>query len=221
FRSVLDYSLPMQLICIFDTIFYRMEIYLITSFLGTGSAEQKRLLGAYGLAKQIARVIIQTQAAFSQIFAPVTSETYLKRDNTELWRQFWYTIEKLFLLNIAFGLFLGFFGMDFLRLLGGDSAVLPRPAYLWLLAGQFFYSTSFLLMIFLVTMQRSRSFIVGELVVFILALGLGLFAVQRWQVTGVAFVTFFCYFGISLIAIVEVARAYFARHSFTAGQARS
>lgn len=211
FRSVIDYSLPMQLICIFDTLFYRMDIYFITYFLGTGSLEQRRLLGVYGLAKQIARVIIQTQTAFSQIFAPVTSESYLNRDEKGLWRQFWYTMEKLFLLNCVFVLALGFFGMDILRLLGGDATLLPPASYLWLLAGQFFYSTTFLLMVFLVTQQRSRHFIIGEWVVFILAVILGVFAVQKWQTTGVAFVTFFCYFWISLIAIVEVVRCYRCR----------
>ncbi len=215
FRSVFGYSIPMQLICIFDVIFYRMDIYFITYFLGTGSAEQKKLLGAYGLAKQIARVIIQTQTAFSQIFAPVTSESYLNREGHTLWRQFWYAMEKLFLLNIAFVLFLGFFGMDILRLFGGDAVSLPQSAYLWLLAGQFLYSTSFLLMIFLVTIQRSRPLIVGEGIVLMAALLLGVFAVKQWQTTGVAFVTFFCYFGVSLIAMIEVARVYLSKKGLT------
>src|SRR5262249_20346275 len=72
--SLLKYSLPMYLIEISDAFLFRMDIFLISHFLGTGSSQQKKLLGVYGLAQQITRTMTATKNAFGPIFVPVTSE---------------------------------------------------------------------------------------------------------------------------------------------------
>lgn len=202
-RSLIVYSLPMQGIELFDTLFWRLDIFFVSWFLGTGSPEQRQLLGIYGLAKQIARVITQTKNAFGQIFVPVTSESFLGRQEEILGKQLRYALEKIVLLNIPFVLVLGWFGLDILVWYGKDISDLPRGVFYWLLAGQFCFSNAYLLMIFLVTVGRSQFFLAASGVILVAAFGAGLWVVPLWGTGGAAAVTFFTYLGWSLLALLQ------------------
>lgn len=204
FKSLVAYSFPMYCVDLFDTLFYRIDIYFLTAFLGTGSPEQKKLLGIYGLAKQIARVITQTKNAFGPIFAPVVSESFLGRNGAILLKQVQYALKKILLLNIPFLLFLVFFGMDILQWIGKEVRMMPAASYFWLLAGQFCYSNAFLLMLLLVTTRQAKRFLfAGGLVLGLGLLG-GVILVPVCATVGAGFITFFCYLGLSLAALYEV-----------------
>lgn len=203
-RSLVLYSLPMQAIELFDTLFWRLDIFFISHFLGTGSPEQKQLLGIYGLTKQIARVVIQTKTAFGQIFAPVSSESFLGRDEKVLRKQLCFALEKIVLLNIPFVLVLGFFGFDILELYGKDVSGMPRAAFYWLLGGQFCFSNAYLLMLFLVTVGQTRSFLLASAWILGLSLAFGIWSIPAWGPTGAAAVSFFTYLAWSLLATFQV-----------------
>ena len=55
--SLIRYSLPIYSTEMFDILLFRLDVFLIGFFLGTGTAAQKTLIGVYGLARQIARVL--------------------------------------------------------------------------------------------------------------------------------------------------------------------
>jgi O-antigen/teichoic acid export membrane protein len=206
YRAVIQYSLPMYIIEVVDTTLYRIDIFLISAFLGVGSPMQMKLLGVYGFAKQIARVITQTKNAFAPIFVPVSSESYLRNDTKELWDQVRFAMEKLFLLNIAFGLFLAAFGKDILLIVGKDASLLSGGTFLCLLGGQFAYSTFSVIMFFLVTTQHSRFFLIAELLILGAATLVGSFVVQDYYAFGAAATISAGYALIIIIAIVQTLR---------------
>ncbi|MBI4125827.1 MAG: oligosaccharide flippase family protein [Deltaproteobacteria bacterium] len=205
-RSLIFYSIPMQGIELLDTLFYRLDIFFISWFLGTGSPEQRQLLGIYGLAKQIARVITQTKTAFGQIFVPVTSESFLGEEEKTLKKQLRYALEKIVLLNVPFVLILGFFGLDILGWYGKDASILPRAAYFWLLAGQFCFSNAYLLMLFLVTVGEWRWLVPAGAGILLAAFAGGFWVTPVWGATGAAAVTFFTYFCWSSLAVLQTRR---------------
>jgi O-antigen/teichoic acid export membrane protein len=204
--ALIKYSLPMYIIEAVDTTLYRIDIFLISAFLGVGSPMQIKLLGVYGFAKQIARVITQTKNAFVPIFVPVSSESYLRNDTKELWDQVRFAMEKLFLLNIAFGLFLAAFGKDILLIVGKDASLLSGGTFLCLLGGQFVYSTFSVIMFFLVTTQHSRFFLIAELLILGIAALVGSFVVQEYYAFGAAATVSIGYGLIMAIAIVQTLR---------------
>ena len=97
---------------------YRLDIFLIGAFLGTGTPEQQKLIGVYGFAKQIARVATQIKKAFGSIFISVTSESFLGAEKEVLSAQVRYAMEKILLLNMALALFLASFGKDIMDFFG-------------------------------------------------------------------------------------------------------
>ncbi len=218
YLAIIKYSLPMYIIEAVDTTLYRMDIFLLSAVLGTGNATQLKLLGVYGFAKHIARVITQTKNAFVPIFVPVSSETYLKNDSSELWNQVRFAMEKLFLLNIAFGLFLTFFGHDILGIVGKDVSLMPLSAFLCLLGGQFLYSTFSVVMFFLVTTQRSMTFLISEIIILAICAASGLYLVKYFQAIGAAAVVGSGYAVIMTIAVLQTiryhAKDFMTKHTF-------
>ena len=80
YKALIRYALPMHLIEVFDIFLFRSDIYMMSYFLGTGTAAQQKLFGVYGLAKQITRAMILTKNAFGPIFVAVSSEQFLKKE---------------------------------------------------------------------------------------------------------------------------------------------
>ncbi len=206
YRAIIRYSLPMYIIEAVDTTLYRMDIFLISAFLGAGSTAQMKMLGVYGFAKQIARVITQTKNAFAPIFVPISSESYLRNDQQELWDQMRFAMEKLFLLNIAFGLFLAVFGKDILLIVGKDASLLSNGTFLLLLGGQFLYSTFSIIMFFLVTTQSARLFLIMELVILAACALLGSVLVPQFGAWGAAAAISGGYAVIMGVAILQTLR---------------
>lgn len=204
--AIIRYALPMYIIEVVDATLYRIDIFMITYFLGTGTPAQMKVVGVYGFAKQLARIITQTKNAFAPIFVPVTSESYLKNDQGVLWDQMRFAMEKLFLLNIAFGLFLAAFGPEIMLMIGKDASLLSYNTFLSLLVGQFMYSTFSVLMFFLVTTQRSRLFLVAELVILGAVAVVGTLMVPLYGVLGAAASISGGYTLIMIIAIIQTFR---------------
>lgn len=204
--AILQYSFPMYVIEVVDTTLFRADIFLISAVLGTGTATQMKLLGVYGFAKQIARVLVQTKNAFAPIFVPVSSQSYLQKDSDQLWAQISFATEKMLLLNIGLGLFLAGFGMEILRVFGEDAHLMSYGTFIWLLAGQFFYSTFSMVMLFLVTTQKARVFLGLKVAILGIVIAVGGPIVEIFGAWGAAMTISIGYAMISFAAIAELLR---------------
>jgi O-antigen/teichoic acid export membrane protein len=200
---LLRYSLPMYLVDIVDNTLYRSDIFIMSAILGTGTPEQKALIGVYGIAKQIARVATQTKKAFGPIFISVTSESHLEEDHRNHNAQVLYATEKILLLNIALGLFLVFFGKEIIDLFIKDAAIITNETFLWLVAGQLAYSTFSLPMYSLINTGSYGRFLILNIAVLGLAAMLGSLAVEKWQAYGAALTLGLAYLIISAASIFE------------------
>ncbi len=206
YLALMRYSLPVYLIEIFDTILFRLDIFLVGALLGTGSVEQKSLIGVYGLARRVARVMIQTKNNFDPIFIAVTSESYRRNDWDRVWKSIRFSTEKIFLLNGALALFLAVFGREILEIFGRESRLVGSTTFLWLLAGQFSYSTFSLLSYFLVLTGRYRPFLTGYALVILLAALFGVWWIPRDGIHGAAMISGISYGLVALFGIFEVIR---------------
>jgi O-antigen/teichoic acid export membrane protein len=218
YYSLIRYSLPNYLVESFDVILYRLDIYLITGFMGTGSTEQQKLLGVYGLAKQITRTLTFTKNAFGSIFVSVTSEFFLQKNHEESWKSTRYATEKLLLLNMA--LFLSFlcFGRELLFIFGKDGNLVNQATFFWLLIGQFLYSSSALLMFYLIITLTARRFLTYYCLLILLTPVIGIYAVKNYGILGAAFTSGISYAAVTTLVLVEMLRNhqdfFLTRYSF-------
>jgi|GEM_PF-7130857 len=206
YASLIGYALPMYLIEVFDALLFRIDIFLLGAIMGTGTSEQKKLLGVYGLAKQISRVHLVTKIAFSPIFVAVSSEYHLRRESSEVWKTLRFSMEKMLLLNIPLGLFLVFFGRELLRIFGKDAALMPFDGYVGLVAGQFLYAVFSLLMIFLVVTQRSLRFLTLHFIILLASCFLVYWAIEAYGARGAGLTSGALYALVAGATVVETFR---------------
>ncbi len=208
FIDLFRYSIPIYLADGFDNLLYRVDIFLISALLGTGTAEQRSLIGVYGLAKQIARAVTQTKKAFTPIFISMTSESFLGKDIKTLESQVRYSMEKLLLLNIVLSLFLSLFGKELINLFGKNSSLITEGTFLWLLMGQVIFSTVSLLVYFLVATKSSGRILTLMVLVLGAAAITGVKVIRTNGVFGAAVIVGASYILLSLGTVLETIRLF-------------
>lgn len=204
--SFLHYSLPMYLLSGFDNILFRADIFLITTFLGSGSPEQQSLIGVYGLAKQIARIASQTKKAIGGILVPVASESFLGKDRESLKSHLRLSLEKILFLNIIIGFTLIFFSKNLVGFLGKNAALISTGTFLWLVIPQLLYSTSSVFLYFLVVTRSAGRLVVATMLTLLAAAVVGGKATLHFGLLGAAGTAGTAYLLVSLVAVVEARR---------------
>jgi len=208
YRALIRYALPMHLIEVFDIFLFRSDIYMMSYFLGTGTAAQQKLFGVYGLAKQITRALILTKNAFGPIFVAVSSEQFLKKERNQLWETFLYSFDKLLLLNLPFALALFCFGKELLLIFGSDSGLINFPTFLWLLIGQLLYSTAALFIYLLIVTVRYTSFLLIHFLILFSPILFGALWVPKYGALGGAMVSGVAYSLVAVAGVWEVQRIF-------------
>ncbi len=206
YYELMRYSLPIFSVEIFDVLLFRMDLFLLGGVLGTGSLEEKKLLGIYGLAKRVSRSLIHTKNAFDPIFLSVTSEAFLKKDQEKAWKSTQYSTEKLLFLNVAFVITLLLFGREVMHLFGEKSDAIDFFSFFFLVMGQFFYSTFALVIYFLIITKNYRRFLLTYLALLTGTVLVGPWIVKHYQMKGAALISGLSYSLAVMSALVEVFR---------------
>ncbi|MBT4242085.1 flippase [archaeon] len=199
-KDLLAYSWPMMFLGMIMFIFYGIDSFIIGAFTGSEGVYN---VGIYNSAVPIASLIGIAPILFIQLFFPLITKEFAKKD-TKLIKDLSKQIGKwIFILNLPLTLLMILFPEFLINLLFGPEYIPAKFALIYLAIGMFFFSVFNVSEKLLSMAGKSKAVLFNLILAAIINLILNLILVPAYGINGAAFATMATYIFWSIISVLQ------------------
>lgn len=196
-KEVLSFSWPLMFLGIIALIFSW------TDFLIIGYFKNVTDVGIYNAAMPIAALLAISPSLFIQLFLPLTTKKFAKK-NSQTMEEISKQIGKwIFLLNLPFAILMFIFPESIINLFFGSKYLGAAVALRFLSIGMFFYSIFIICKNLLLIAGKSKIILLNLIIALTINMILNIILVPKYGINGAAFSTMVGYIFWGLISLFQ------------------